>query len=189
MTITSNELRKALEKLAPKNGGGFALADAPITKFSMGSFITNSYVPKDKDGNDIERQYSASTTFTIIFRDFIKLGEATSILFRMPHVKISSTSWTLTDATRESLGSESRKAAMHDAMAKAKDYADVLGKVAVAVDVQDCSYSSSYSGPSQELGGMSRTDVQSSKVQVDGLALEPENIEIHRSMDVKFEAT
>jgi hypothetical protein len=56
----------------------------------------------------------------------------------MQHVSISSIEWRLTDATRSSLASQSRREAVKDAVVKAKDYAAVLvrGKPE-AVEVMD----------------------------------------------------
>ena len=167
VTSTCNNLRSIFQDLAPKNADGLAPADAPVTQFSMSSFLTSSHLPRDKDGKELEREYDASTRFTIIFRDFGKLGQITSMLFRMPHVEIENTDWRLTPATIEGLGSESRKAAMEDAIRKAKDYGDVLGRNPVAVEVRDSGYQSY--GRTKQTARRRAIDV--AKGQVDGESL------------------
>lgn len=147
----------------------------------MSAFSTSSHVPSDKEGKKLDRLYTAKATFTLIFRDFVKLGETISMLFRMPHVDVGNTAWRLTSATTKSLGSESRKAAMEDAIRKAKDYAEVFGRVAVPIEVKD----SGSRGYSQELG---RTRSESSKNQIDGLILEPEDVSVSSEIDVKLQA-
>lgn len=186
VTSTSNELREIFENLAPKNAEGLATDDAPVTQFSMGAFSTSSCVPRDKQGNELDREYTASSKFTAIFRDFSKLGEITSALFRMPHVEVDNTQWHLTQATMESLGSQSRKAAMQDAIQKAKDYADVVGKSPVAVEIKDDG-SQSY-GRTKQTARRARSDTSGFQAIAGPLTIEPEDVELRASIEVKFEA-
>ena len=186
VTGTCNKLRVLLEGLAPKNVQGFAPADAPVSQFSMSSFQTSSHVPRGDDGKELDREYKASTYFTIIFQDFQKLGEITSTLFRTPHVEIERTDWRLTPATLRSLGTEARQKAMRDAMQRAQDYCDVLERHAVAVEVTDYGSGQSYRVASQELSRPRGSSA--SKTQVDGMTLEPEDVELKSSVDVKFQA-
>lgn len=126
VTYVCNKLRENFYNLSPKTTDGPTAPDAPVTQFTMSAFTTNSHVPRNDDGDEHAREFTASTRFTAIFRDFEKLGEITSSLFSMPHVEIECTEWRLTESTIQSLGSESRKAAMRDAIRKAKDYGEVL---------------------------------------------------------------
>ncbi|KAL8984053.1 MAG: hypothetical protein Q9177_004806 [Variospora cf. flavescens] len=185
VTNTCNRLRDILLKLAPKSADGLAPPDAPVTQFSMSGFATHSYVKRDKDGNECEREFSASTNFEAIFRDFAKLGELTSTLFRMPHVEVYGTEWRLTSATIKSLGSESRKAAMEDAIQKARDYAGVLGRNPVAVDVTE---GSAVSTARTKQGATRSHYYDTWKTQVDGMTLEPEDVSYKTKIDVKFQA-
>ena len=84
------KLRELGEGLAPKNAQGFA-PDTPVTQFSMSTFRTSSRIPRNEDGKELDRGYSANTYLTIIFRDFRKLGEVTSTLSRTAHVEIERT--------------------------------------------------------------------------------------------------
>ncbi|KAL9596547.1 MAG: hypothetical protein Q9219_005725 [cf. Caloplaca sp. 3 TL-2023] len=183
VTETCNHLRNILLGLAPKNSEGLPSPDAAVTQFSMSGFSTSSYVPRDDDGKELDREFTASTRFEAIFRDFSKLGEVTSMLFRMQHVEVKSTEWRLTSATITSLGTESRKAAMEDAIRKAQDYAVVLGRTPVAIEVTDTG-SRSFGYTAQELGHSRQSGA--SKQQVDGMTLEPEDVKYRTDIDVKF---
>jgi len=99
VTQTCNKLRKTFDTLAPQNNDRFAADDAAVTQFTMGPFQTTSYVPRDDDGRGFDREYTASAKFTAIFRDFQKLGETTSLSFRMPHIQLERTEWRLTEST------------------------------------------------------------------------------------------
>jgi len=182
VTSTSNLLQQMFKELAPKTETGTATSDAPITVFSMGSIQSWSRIQYDKDNQPGPRQYHASSSFEVIFRDFEKLGDVASSLFAMPHVDITSISWRLTDETRESLGSETRKAAMLNAIQKARDYAEVIGREVVAVKITDSGYSAG--GRTKQTA---RRAVGSGIVAPpNGLALEPEEVVLSGSVQVQF---
>ena len=109
----------------------------------------------------------------------------------MKHVTISNIDWRLTDATRASLGSQSRQDAVKDAVLKAQDYAAVLmrGKPE-AFEVLDGSnnYNSYPMGTHQMRGhghgGGSYADQQQGEV----LDFEPESVQLNSSVTVKFKA-
>lgn len=186
VTSTSNQLKKMFNELAPKTESGTPAPNAPVTVFSMTSFRTRSWIPEDKEGNALARQYEASTHFEVIFRDFEKLGDVASTLFTMPHAEIKNTSWRLTDETMESLGSESRKAAMHDAIQKAQDYAEVVRKNVVAVEITD--QGSSTRGRTKQMARKSAMSMSTPGAHVNGLSLEPEDVELSAVVGVKFVA-
>lgn len=187
VTSTSNELMKTFKKLAPKDEDGNATLDAPVTVFSMTSSNTRSWIPSVSRNNEnvqLPRQFEASTHFKVIFRDLEKLGEVTSTLFTMPHTTIDDTEYILTDRTKEDLGSESRKAALHDAIQKAHDYAEVVGKNAVAVEIKDQGYSTG--GRTMQMAR--RNNYKTAASYVDGLSVEPEDVMLTSSVEVKFVA-
>lgn len=117
-----------------------------------------------------------------MFQDFAKLEEVLGTLFTMPHVEIDATEWRLTDATRATLSSELRKAAMRDAIAKARDYAEVLGRNVVAVEVLDGQ--ESYRRETKHT--VRPADAASSAHAASWVALEPEDVELSGSVEVKF---
>lgn len=161
------------------------MPDASVTYWKNNTLSTGSHRPLDDKGNKLDRQYFARTTFEIKFCDFERLGSFATSLSTMPHVAISKIEWHLTEATKASLASQSRQAAVKDAVAKAKDYAAVLmrGKPeAVEVTDQD----SGLFGASAP--GYFRTAAQGEGSQGDVLDFEPESVELNCSVTVKFVA-
>lgn len=187
VTSTSNKLVRTFKELAPKDEDGNATLDAPVTVFSMTSLHTRSWIPSITRNNEnvqLPRQFEASTDLNVIFRDFGKLGEVTSTLFSMPHTTIEETEYILTDRTKENLESESRKAALRDAIQKATDYAEVVGKNVVAVEITDQGYSTG--GRTKQTAR--RSNYNASASYVDGLSVEPQDVELRSSVKVKFVA-
>lgn len=186
VTRTCNKLREIFHNLSPKTTDGRTAPDAAVTQFTMSAFSTNSHVPRNDDGEELAREFTASARFTAIFRDFEKLGEVTSSLFSMPRVEIERTEWRLSEPTIQSLGSESRKAAMRDAIRQAKDYGEVVERNPIAVKVEDCG-SNSRGVASQELWGYTAAR-NTPKSQVNGISLKPEDVELKTSINVTFQA-
>src|SRR5436190_14404406 len=168
VTSTNNRLQQMFKTLAPKTATGEATPDAPVTVFSIGSIRSWSEIPYDKDRQPRPRQYYASSSFQVIFRDLDRLGEMASVLFAMPHVQIGSIQWRLTDQTRESLSTQSRKEAMLDAIQKARDYAEVVGRDVVPIEVADVNRNFSVSTRTRQTARMFTPDYPT-----EALALEP----------------
>jgi uncharacterized protein YggE len=93
----------------------------------MRSVCTSSYRPRDAQGVELARRFAANATFEVEFRDFTKMGPVATQLLAMPNVNISNTVWRLTEQTKQSLGSQARKEAVQDAMARARDFAEAAG--------------------------------------------------------------
>lgn len=184
VTSTVNNLRNMSKELAPKTKNGAAAPNAAVTVFSTSSLTTRSWLPTDKHGSvltDAQRQYRVEAHFEVIFRDFDKLAEVTTTLFKMSRVEIRSTNWRLTDETLKLIKEEVRKAAMVDAMKIAKDYAEVVGREVFAVEINDA--------PTSTGARTKQTArVSSSSIQSTGLSLEPEDVEMSASVTAKFVA-
>lgn len=181
-------LRTLLNKYTPKDAEtGEATADAPITHWSMTTLSTNSNVPNDRAGNPLPRQFTANTAFTVKFRDFARLGSIASELTKMPFVKIHNISWRLTDATKDSLGSQSRRAAVEDAVAKARDFASPVaeGKMPRAVEITEQGFTTataSHGRPRKQMMGAAGAG----EPKTDGMEFEPEDVQLTASALVKF---
>jgi len=179
----TNSVQELFRELAPKDGLGYPTRSAAITVFSMTSLRTRTWIPEDNNGKPLSpRQYNANVRFEVIFKDFTKLGEVIATLFNMPHVEIEGTEWRLTDATKAGLGSDSRKAAMQDAVAKARDYAEVIGREVAAVEILD--ELTTYGRRTKQMARMAETT--SSVNTVSGISLEAEDVELSASVMVKF---
>lgn len=159
VTETSNEVNRLFKELSPKAESGETIANAPVTAFSSTSLQTQSYTPyKEK-----EKCHSATISLTANFQDFVRLNEVVGKLVTYSNVEIQSLEWRLTEATQNALGSESRKEAMRDAVRKANDYAEVVGRQVVAVEIQDGS--SGAQSESAGFYGMNRTARQQALMQ------------------------
>jgi uncharacterized protein len=130
VTRTAKQLQTDLNQLAPKDSNGKAAANAPITHWSMQSISTGSYFMYVQKGGNTEKEvrYTASTSFTIRFADFEKLGNACTNLANLPFASISRVGWELTEKTKTAGTSEVRRLAVEDAVSKAKDLARAVGK-------------------------------------------------------------
>jgi uncharacterized protein YggE len=73
------------------------------------------------------RQYSAHVSFEIKFADFTILGNVCTDLAKMQFVSVRNIDWRLTNKTKASLVGMSRKLAVENAVAKARDYAAGVG--------------------------------------------------------------
>jgi len=78
-------------------------------------------------GSMSKNVFRVTTSFEVTFRDFALLATWDSTLCNTPNTKVTSIKWTLTDATRELLQTEGRKACAETAMHKARDFAEALG--------------------------------------------------------------
>lgn len=189
VTSTSNQLNQFFKNLSPKTETGTTAADAPVTTFSSTHVRTWSIVPTDDNNKPLDRVYHASSSFAVIFRDFSKMGEVVGKLVALPKVEVNSIDWRLTDETKKALGSQSRKEAMCDAINKAKDFADVIGREVVAVKVEDGgsgSYGNVTHQPRRRM--LYAASAALDDDDTDALDLTPEQIRYTGSVQVDFQA-
>ncbi|KAJ5161874.1 hypothetical protein N7492_007266 [Penicillium capsulatum] len=194
VTSTSNQLNEMFTSLSPKLQSGVATPDAPVTVFSSRLLRTWSSQPTDKNENPLPPVYYATVGFNVVFRNFAKLGETVGQLSTKPNVDIKSIDWTLSEATQKEIGSETRKEAIRNAILKANDYAEVVGREVVPVEIKDCGQRTESS--SSQAQGAQQVYVQAPRgmmnqvreTQTGGLDLTPQNIRYTGSVEVKFEA-
>ncbi len=179
MTTTSKQLQTLFKGLSPKTYSGVATSDAPITKFSISHMATKSWIPEEKDGKPVgSRLHQAYIHFEVIFCDLAMLADVAVVLSTTPNAEIDRVDWRLTDITKQNLGTEARKAALRDAIQRAGDYAMVVGRNVVATEI-DKEYSST-----------SARTMQTARVatRFNGLSVEPQDVELHASITLKFVA-
>lgn len=188
VTTTSNQLHQLFKELSPKAGAGSATADTPVTTFSSTHLRTWSRVPTDDKNRPLDRVHYAASSFEVVFRNFSKMSDVVGKLVAFPKVEINSIDWRVTTDTQKALGSESRKEAMRDAINKANDYAEVIGREVVAVEITDEGYNSY----GRTRHGGAKLKVAASYDAMDGgyepLDLTPQQIEYTGSVQVRFEA-
>lgn len=177
---------------------------AGITAFSASAPETSTFIPKAKNGRELKtapREYTATTTAEVIFRDVELLARLANELSAMENVSITQTEWRLTDATHDAICREARVNAMKDAVQKANDYAGVVGREVVAVKVEDGPANIAHSGRTkqtarrayplaQTISQQPRTSQATSQtdqgVTIQGPALEPSTITVSARVDVNF---
>ncbi|CAG8088223.1 unnamed protein product [Penicillium nalgiovense] len=137
VTETSNEINRVFKDLSPKTETGETIQGSPVTSFSSTSLQTWSQVPSDSSGKPLPTVYHATLSLNALFQDFTKLSKVVGGLFSYSNIEIQSLEWCLTEATQKALSSESREEAMRDAVRKANDYARVIGREVVAVEIRE----------------------------------------------------
>lgn len=128
--------------------------NAGITTFTLSAPSTSSHLPINPDTGrvlpDGVKQYTAQTTAEVVFRDLDLLARLATELSAMENVAIADTEWRLTDATRAEITREARIGAVRNAVEKANDYADVVGRQVVAYHIDDGNVSTSFSRPAKQ---------------------------------------
>lgn len=126
-TIAAKQVELLLRELSPQEQTAEAKAAAALAHWSKMSLSSTSWMPHDNDGKpDPPRQYKASVSFDIRFRNFEALGSFGTQISSMPHVEVYGIDWILTTDTERSYEPQLRRESAADAMQKAKEYCDVF---------------------------------------------------------------
>jgi uncharacterized protein YggE len=201
----SNSLSELFKALSPKTTSGTATTDAAVTKFASTFLRTRNYTPHDKDNKPLSKVYQASMSLSVIFRDITKLSEVVGQLVSYSNVEISAIDWSLSEETQKALRSLMRKEAIADAVAKAGDYAGVVGREVYPVEIMDGGQSSVVTQhvPSRSLFGGCAAPVAFGQTRAGGLFggggapppepsemmdLSPPDIQVTSSVSVQFQS-
>lgn len=192
-TDRANGVQQLLKGLAPKTETGEPAPNASVTVFSVSFLKSWSFIPHNINNERRPREYRAELTINASFRDFKVLGEVTAQLLSLPNVDISRIDWQLTTPTMKELETESHRLAMLNAIEKANNYAQVIGREVIPVDVKEPGVTGrdGYSG-----SGMPGRMMMQQMPQMPGgstgggtdkgLDLTPQNIQVSHSLQVKF---
>ncbi|KAJ4289986.1 hypothetical protein N0V88_006787 [Collariella sp. IMI 366227] len=134
------KLTSAFRALAIKTEDGRPHPDAAVTAFTVSALSTVSAFQRDDQYRqvlDLPKEHTVKASAEIIFRNMAKLAEMSNELATMPHVSMSETEWRITEPTRVELEREARVKAITDAVQKAEDYASVVGRQVIAVEIKD----------------------------------------------------
>ncbi|OQD96135.1 hypothetical protein PENSOL_c017G11987 [Penicillium solitum] len=134
---TTNELNQLFKELSPKTESRDPTADAAVVTYSSTSLRTWSWNIQNEGSVFKVQEYRGNLSFAAVFRDFTKMSEVAGKLVAYSDVDINSIDWELTAATKKALSSESRKEAIRDAVQKANDYTEVIGRKVAAVEIRD----------------------------------------------------
>ncbi|KLJ07162.1 hypothetical protein EMPG_17344 [Blastomyces silverae] len=177
---TANAVQELLEKYTPRLASGEATPDAAITHWTMSTLRTKSFTDREQT-----TRFEANISFSATFRDFDQLGAAAMTLSVMPSVSITDIKWMLTDETIESLISECRIGAAHDARTKATHYAKAFGyKDVRPYEISDGSYglpstsTASVMRPGKNMRPMEREEQQ--------LTFRPDEVSMTATVSIKF---
>lgn len=205
VSSTTETMINTFRRFAQKTEDGlYPHPSAGITAFSASAPETSTFIPRAKNGREIKtapKEYTATTTAEVVFRDMELLARLANELSAMENVSITQTEWRLTDATHETICREARVKAMKDAVQKAEDYAGVVGREVVAVKVEDGPANVAHSGPMKQTllrrgGPLAQAPAQAwtsrataptdQGVTIEGPALEPSTITVSARVDVNF---
>lgn len=155
----------------------------------MNNLRTRSWQPsyRNAEGESWTRLYEGSIHLEVTFRDFEKLAEAAGSIFVIPKAEICATTWSPTEETKKAAGVIGREEAIKDAISKAGDYARDLGRRVIAADVRDNGTNLKAVKREGYAAMVPRRSVGAEqKSMVDGLALEPQNVEITEKAQIRF---
>lgn len=200
---TVETLTQKFRSFATKTEDGRPHPLAGITTFTVSPLNTSSYFQRDHNYHELKskpKEFVVRSTAEVVFRNLELLSEISHELANMPHVSIVSSEWRLTGPTRIEIEREARVKAIEDAVQKANDYAGVVGRQVVAVEIKDGPSSNSASRPYYFGGGPAQMQQQQmqqaqqraqqvaapASVAMDGPALEPRTITVSAQVNAKF---
>lgn len=163
------------------------LDPVPVTWWSAGQLRAWSQRPWHKDGKQLPVVHHARVDVEVKFGDFAALsqwvGEHVS---RTAGFRVSQVIWALTAARRDALFADARTRAVHDAAARAQQYADALELGAVRpVAIADAGMLAAQLHPESGHGG---TFLRAAASPAGGgdVELIPEDIEVTATVDARF---
>lgn len=204
---TVETLTQKFRSFATKTNDGSPHPTAGITTFTVSPLNTSSHFQRDHNYREIKskpKEHTVRSTAEVVFRNLELLSDISHELANMPHVSIVNSEWRLTGPTRMEIEREARVKAIKDAVQKAEDYAGVVGRQVVAVEIKDGPSSNSTSRP-YYFGAPAQMQMQgpaqmqhlqqqmaqaqaggSPSVTMDGPALEPRTITVSAQVNAKF---
>ncbi|OBT81293.1 hypothetical protein VE02_09658 [Pseudogymnoascus sp. 03VT05] len=191
-------LTQKFRSFATKTEDGRPHPLAGITTFTVSPLNTSSYFQRDSNYHELKykpKEFVIRSTAEVVFRNLELLSEVSHELANMAHVSIVSSEWRLTGPTRIEIEREARVKAIEDAVQKANDYAGVVGRQVVAVEIKDGPSSNSASRPyyfggapaqmqqqqmqqAQKMAQHQMANANPASVAMDGPALEPRTITV-----------
>lgn len=99
----------------------------PVTWWASDAVRTSAHRPHHDKGKQLPLVHHAAQGFSAKFSDFSRLGGWLTETAGVPGATVSGLQWALTEATRDSLVTRTRREAVLAARAKAQDYADAAG--------------------------------------------------------------
>lgn len=201
---TVETLTQKFRSFATKTDDGRPHPTAGITTFTVSPLNTSSHFQRDHNYHELKslpKEHTVRSSAEVVFRNLELLSDISHELANMPHVSIVNSEWRLTGPTRMEIEREARVKAIKDAVQKSEDYAGVVGRQVVAVEIKDGPSSNSTSRPyyfgapaqmphlQMQMQQQQMAKVQaggSPSVTMDGPALEPRTITVSAQVNAKF---
>ncbi|EME46137.1 hypothetical protein DOTSEDRAFT_78518 [Dothistroma septosporum NZE10] len=200
VVTTSKHIESLLSELSPEDESAEAKEASPLAHWDKTSLSATSYIPYDNDGNEKPRQYKASVTFDIRFKEFKALGRFGTKVSSLNHVEVKNISWILTTDTEKSFQSKLRRDAAKDAMDKARDYCDVLqctnlrpielqeGRCSTGIRQLHNSYPASQEPGSHPRMQIARRSTGGKATTSEDLEFRPQEVRMSMEVVIKFHA-
>jgi uncharacterized protein YggE len=196
-----NSLCDAIAPYCPyDNTIGSTNNDAAISHYSLKTFETSQGRDRVQDssynttlsfskGHTYKHNFSASAELSIEFRDFALLTRLATQIGSMENIKIQSLQWTLTPSTQATVEAQARKDASRQAIRKARDYAEVFGRLSEekavskvrAVSVKEIVQYKTFTKAKVHLG-----KAKSGQMQKSEWDYEPLNVGVEVKVDGRF---
>jgi len=160
--------------------------DMPVTSWSSGQVRTWAERPWNQDGAQLPLVHHARQPFVVEFGDVAALGRWVTDVVQIAGAAVDGIDWELTPDRRAAVIVDARAAAVADAVAKARSYADSLGLTTVtALEVADAGMLRDSPGGG---GGPAPVAMRAARMEAHGggLEFEPHDIEITVDVDARF---
>jgi uncharacterized protein YggE len=102
-------------------------ASGALESWSAGQLRVWSHRPWNAEGRQLPLVHQANADVEVVFRDLAALGAWVGTVSGTPNVTVGGIDWRLTDATRDRVQESAQRAAVADAVRKARVYAEALG--------------------------------------------------------------
>ncbi|KAL5346424.1 hypothetical protein ACLOAV_008695 [Pseudogymnoascus australis] len=190
-------LTQKFRSFATKSEDGSPHPSAGITTFTVSPLNTWSHYQRDYQNHEnktLPKEHTVKSTAEVVFRNLELLSEISQELANLPYVSIVNSEWRITGPTRTAIEREARVKAIKDAVQKAEDYAGVVGRQVVAVEIRDGPSNSTsrpffFGGRTAQMQMQQMAPTQAggtSSVTTEGPALEPRTISVSAEINAKF---
>ncbi|WP_136708003.1 SIMPL domain-containing protein [Agromyces sp. H66] len=163
-------------------------ASGALDTWSAGQLRVWSYRPWNSEGKQLPLVHQASAEVEVVFSDLARLGEWVGEAAGAAEITIGGIEWRLTDATRRRVQEDAQRAAVADALAKARVYASALGLgEPTPVELADHGMLSAQPMPGAPKAMMMRTAAEFGGGP-QGAEFAPAQLVIEASVDARFTA-
>lgn len=182
--------RAALDDLARRNTSVLDLirsyGDA-VEKVSTGAFSISPELSQHGRGERV-RAYHGTVHTTAVLTDFTALGELTTRLADLELTTVTGPWWALRPDSP--VHAEARRAAVHDAVRRAREYAEALGSgLDTLLELADTGTEDPFASPMAPAGTLRAFGGPATTEAAPALDLEPQRQTVHAQLTARFTIT